>query len=206
MKPIIKWLRHSSVIIEGSKNIAIDPWKIKGEFKADIVLVTHSHFDHLSPEDIRKLLPENGTVVAPADCFAELEDFNCITILPGESKDFDSVKIKAIPAYNNSKEFHPKKNNWVGYLITIDEQTIYITGDSDATSEMKEVKADIVILPVGGTYTMNPLEAAEVVNIINPGKVIPIHYGDIVGKANDGEEFSKLVISAEVELLSPLCG
>lgn len=205
MKPTIKWLRHSSVLIEGQKNIAIDPWKIDGNFKADIVLITHSHFDHLSPDDIRKLLPAKGTVIAPAECFADLQDYNCVAILPGEVKDIDSINIKAIPAYNVNKEFHPKENNWVGYVVTMDGQSIYITGDSDATEEMKAVKADVIVLPVGGTYTMDAREAAEVVNTINPGKAIPIHYGDITGKATDGKEFAKLVDSAKVEILSPIC-
>ena len=205
MKPTIKWLRHSSILIEDEKNIVVDPWKINCKLQADLVLITHSHFDHLSPDDIQKILPKGGTIIAPADCLESLEEYNCLSILPNESKNLNWVEITAIPAYTPNKEFHPRNNNWVGYKIQFKTHSVYISGDSDITPEMKSVKADTVILPVGGTYTMNAKEAAEVVNTISPLRAIPIHYGDITGKAGDGDEFKSYVTTAKVEILKPIC-
>ena len=119
---------------------------------------------------------------------------------PGESTTANGVKIEAVPAYNINKQFHPKSNNWVGYIFTLDGQRIYQAGDTDAIPEMKNVKADVVLMPVGGTYTMTAQEAAEATNAINPKLAIPMHWGKIVGSANDAETFKKLV-KCEVQIL-----
>jgi L-ascorbate metabolism protein UlaG (beta-lactamase superfamily) len=205
MKPEIKWLGHSTVMLKGEKLIVIDPWKLENEFKADLVLLTHSHFDHLSPDDIRKILQKNDPVIGTHDCFENLKEFECKPVKPGDTIDLGWVKVEAVPAYNPNKEFHPKANSWVGYIIHFEGTSVYIAGDTDHIPEMKDIKADIAILPVGGTYTMSVKEAAAAAHEINPKIAIPIHYGDIVGNAQDGKDFAKLMSdsSIEVKVLEP---
>jgi len=198
----IKWLGHASILISiGGKNIYVDPWKImKNEPKADLVLVTHSHYDHFSPDDINKIIKKDTVIVGPYDVM-KLKTGEKKSISPGEEIDLKWVKIKGIPAYNTNKNFHPKMNNWLGYLIDIDGKKIYIAGDTDFIPEMKEIKADVVILPVGGTYTMTAEEAANAVNIMKPQIAIPYHYGSIVGSEKDAKLFSSFVLNAKVEIL-----
>lgn len=185
----IHWLGHASVKITGSKIIYIDPWKLTKTSPADIVLVTHDHYDHCSPDDIAKIRKEETVVISPKDSADRLKAKG---VSPGDTVTVDGVTIKAVPAYNIGKQFHPKGNNWVGYLITMDGRTIYHPGDTDAISEMEGLKPDIAFYPVGGTYTMNAEEAAEVANKMMPRVAIPMHYGDIVGSRKDAERFKKL--------------
>jgi L-ascorbate metabolism protein UlaG (beta-lactamase superfamily) len=203
MKSKIKWLGHSSVMINNNKKILVDPWKLSSSYEADLILITHSHFDHLSLEDIKKSLKADGKIIAPKDCLKELEGFDFIAVKPNQSIELDSVKIETVHAYNPEKAFHPKENNWVGYIIRFPDESIYISGDTDFIPEMKSIETDIAILPIGGTYTMDKESAVEAVNAIKPKVVIPIHYGDIVGNSTDGEEFSKMVKKAEVIVLKP---
>ncbi|MCD6408566.1 MBL fold metallo-hydrolase [bacterium] len=198
----IKWLGHASLLIEKEgKVIYVDPWKIKEEKKADLILITHPHYDHCSNEDVKKILKEETVIVAPSDALKEVDGKNKKAIRPGEGIDFEWVKIEGVAAYNLNKSFHPKANNWVGFIIRFPESSIYIAGDTDFVPEMKQVKANIVILPVGGTYTMDAEEAARAVNTIKPEIAIPIHYGDIVGSQKDAEKFASLVKEAEVKIL-----
>ena len=182
----IEVLCHSSVKIE-SKGIKIysDPFKIKEYLKdADVILITHSHYDHFSPEDIIK--KENVVVVSPNNTY------NILDIL-----------ICTIPAYNTNKKFHLKENDWVGYILELENKKIYIAGDTDITEENKNIKCDIALVPVGGTYTMTYFEAAELINTIKPEKAIPIHYGDIVGKKEDAINFKENVnnsIKVEIQI------
>lgn len=204
--PEIQWLGHASLLIKSEAgNILVDPWKVVADYNAVAVLITHSHFDHLSINDIRKTLSPGGTIIAPPDCLEELKnDFNCIAVKPGQTVDQSDFSITATPAYNPKKEFHQKQKNWVGYLIKVDNTTVYVAGDTDLIPEMAEIKADIAILPVGGTYTMNYAEAAEAVKQINPKIAIPIHFGDIVGEANDGQKFARQLPNHCVKILEPL--
>jgi L-ascorbate metabolism protein UlaG (beta-lactamase superfamily) len=202
----VKWLGHASVLIETSVgNIFIDPWKIKGNYEAELVLVTHAHFDHLSPEDVNKILPPGKTVIAPPDCLDKLQDkYKCLPVSPGKELKIGNIKITGTYSYNKNKEFHPKNNNWVGYKIEVDDKTFYIAGDTDFIAEMSEIKTDVAILPVGGTYTMNYKEAAQAAKAINPTIAIPVHYGDIVGESDEGQKFAnELADSIEVEILKP---
>ncbi|GAB4275810.1 MAG: MBL fold metallo-hydrolase [Candidatus Rifleibacteriota bacterium] len=201
----IRWLGHASILVETPNgNIIVDPWKLTNDYKAELVLVTHSHFDHLSVDDIRKVLPKGKSLIAPPDCLDALkEDYSCQAIKPGEEKDLGWVKIRAVKAYNPQKNFHPENNGWVGYIIKTDMQTIYVAGDTDLIPEMKQIRADIALLPVGGTYTMNYLEAASAARLIKPGIAIPIHYGDIVGEENEGEKFAKELSEIKTLILKP---
>lgn len=205
MEENIKWLGHASILIEkDGKNIYVDPWKLKSDkVKADLVLITHSHYDHCSAQDIDKIATEKTIVIVTADSLEKVNKGNKKTISPQVQIDLGWVKISGVPAYNVNKPYHPKSNNWVGYVIKFPDTSIYIAGDTDLIPEMKNIKADIVILPVGGTYTMNAEEAAKAVNLINPKIAIPIHFGDIVGSRADAERFASLVKSARVKILTP---
>lgn len=187
---MIHWLGHASFRIEGSKVVYIDPWEIKPGPKADIILVTHDHYDHCSPDDVAKITKADTTIVATSDCARKLKG-NVKSLKPGESVDIAGVKIEAVPAYNINKQFHPKSNNWVGYVVTLDGERVYHTGDTDVIPEMREIKADVVLLPVGGTYTMTAGEAVKVCDWIKPKKAIPMHWGKIVGSEKDAEVFKK---------------
>ena len=191
----IVFIGHATFKIEGSKVVYTDPFKIKNQDKADIILITHSHFDHCSPDDITKLLGDNTTAVCSKDCVEKLEKIvpHVIGLEPYDEANVQGVHIKAVPAYNINKEFHPRTNKWNGYIFTLDGTSYYLPGDTDLIPEMKDIRADIAFFPVGGTYTMNAEEAAEAAKIIDPKVAIPMHYGSIVGSNDDAEKFLKLV-------------
>ena len=189
---------QSSIRIEASKQVIyIDPIKIEeARHDADLIFITHSHFDHFEPETVNRLNRELQTmVVAPRDMFdqigkeTDVEYNNVIPLQPGDKMQLNGFPIEAVAAYNIGKEFHPKENGWLGYVITIDGQRIYICGDMDATPEAKAVKCDIVLVPIGGKYTMDPKEAAAFVNELKPKIAIPTHYGSIVGTPEDADTF-----------------
>lgn len=202
VKEKITWLGHASFRIDGSKStVYIDPWKLKSAKPADVVCITHSHFDHLSEEDVAKIAKDSTIVVGPSDCKAGFgRAFKAVS--PGQSVTIGDVTVEAVPAYNTDKDFHPKRNNWVGYVVTVDGVRIYHTGDTDLIPEMADVKADVALMPVGGTYTMTVQQAAEAVNKINPKVAVPMHCGDIVGSLNDRETFRK-ACKAPVVILNP---
>lgn len=189
---------HSSIRIDEGKIIYIDPFKITEEsHDADIILITHSHFDHYSVEDIRKVMKSDTVIVCPESMNEASElGIEVKTVAPNEKLEVQGISIEAVPAYNKMKPFHPKKNGWVGYIIVIPEHgRIYIAGDTDINEDNKQVKCDIAMLPAGGVYTMNAKEAAKLANTIRPKYAIPIHYGSVVGSADDGEKFSNAVDS-----------
>ncbi len=192
----IDWLGHASVRITSDKIIYIDPYKIKGDGKADLILITHGHYDHCSIEDIQKITKPTTIIVATTDCSSKfsgkVEVADVKLIEPGQAINISGVSIEAVPAYNPKKQFHPKDNAWVGYIIEVQGKRIYHAGDTDLIPEMKKIKADIALLPIGGKYTMSPEEAAEAANIINPQLAIPIHFGSIIGTKADAEKFKAL--------------
>lgn len=190
MEEKIFWLGHSSVMIKSDKVIYIDPWKLKQAEKADVILISHNHFDHFSPEDVDKIRKDGTVVVCPSDCSGL--QAKVLNVKPGDKIEANGVPVEVVPSYNTNKEFHPKANNWVGFIVTVDCKRIYYCGDTDFIPEMKQIKADIVVIPVGGTYTMTAEEAANAVNAIKPELAIPIHYDDIVGTVKDAEKFAKL--------------
>ena len=190
---------HSSIKISKGKTIYVDPFKIEKDANdADIVLVTHDHYDHFSPEDIEKIINNETIIVAPKTVKALSKMRNTVLVEPNNAYEVKGIKIETIPAYNVNKQFHPKDNQWVGYIIEIDKTRYYIAGDTDVTPENKQVNCDVAFIPVGGTYTMNYTEAAELANAIKPKIVVPTHYGDIVGEKDDGEKF-KMLLDEDIE-------
>ncbi len=208
----ITWLGHDGFKIQdGGESLVIDPFKLDHEARADYLLISHEHYDHCNADDIKKVLKDNTTVVAIAACKGELEKAgakNVKTVKPGDSVKLGSYEVRAIPAYNTNKfkepgkPFHPKSDNKVGYVIkTKDGTTIYHTGDSDLIPEMENLRPDIALLPVSGTYVMTSEEALEAANRIKPKMVIPMHWGTIVGSASDAENFKRNA-KVPVEILS----
>ena len=195
----IEVLYHSSIKIKKEKVIYIDPFKIdKNYHDADIIFITHDHYDHYSEEDIDKVKKDDTFIIVPERLFTKVlrngfrEEF-IITVEPNQQYERDKIKVETIPAYNINKQFHPKENGWVGYLIEINGISYYIAGDTDVTPENKNIKCDIAFVPVGGTYTMDFKEAANLINEIQPKIAVPIHYGSIVGTNQDAIDFSKLL-------------
>ena len=195
----IEVLYHSSIRINKEKTIYIDPFKIDRNYNdADIVFITHDHYDHYSEEDIDKVINENTTIIIPEELLTKLlkKGINknaIITVEPNEKYVVQGIKFETIPAYNTNKTFHSKKNGWVGYIIIINGIRYYIAGDTDITEENKQVKCDVAFVPVGGTYTMDFKEAANLINEIKPKIAIPIHYGSIVGTEQDAIDFIRLL-------------
>lgn len=197
----IEVLFHSSIRISKRKVIYIDPYSIqKNYMDADLIFITHSHFDHYSKEDIEKVKKENTIIIVPQDLKEKaindgFSENNVLTVIPNKEYLVNDISFRTVPAYNIDKNFHPKSNNWVGYIIQIDNLKYYIAGDTDANEDNKKVICDIAFVPVGGTYTMKADEAAQFVNHIKPKIAIPIHYGSIVGTKNDAKTFVSLLDS-----------
>ena len=195
----IEVLYHSSIRINKEKTIYIDLFKIDKNYNdADIVFITHDHYDHYSEEDIDKVINENTTIIIPEELLTNLlrKGINknaIITVEPNEKYMVQGIKFETIPAYNTNKIFHPKENGWVGYIITLDDIRYYIAGDTDITEENRKVKCDVAFVPVGGTYTMDFKEAAQLINEIQPKIAVPIHYGSVVGTKQDATDFIKLL-------------
>ena len=195
----IEVLYHSSIRINKEKIIYIDPFKINKNYNdADIIFITHDHYDHYSEEDIDKVINENTTIIIPEELLTKLlrKGINknaIITVEPNKNYMVQGIKFETIPAYNANKTFHPKENGWVGYIIIINGIRYYIAGDTDITEENKQVKCDVAFVPVGGTYTMDFKEAASLINEIKPKIAIPIHYGSIVGTEQDAIDFIRLL-------------
>lgn len=189
---------QSSIKITGEKIIYFDPLKVEESHDADLILITHSHWDHFSKEDILKIKKETTKIIAPKDSKEEIltlgfTESNIYIVEPDEEFSLHGILIKTVPAYNKSKTFHPKENKWLGYVVKIEDTIYYVMGDTDALEENKNITCDVLCIPIGGTYTMNATEAAEFTNILNPKKVIPIHYGLVVGTKDDLDTFKQLL-------------
>ena len=201
----VKWLGHDCFRLEHFKIIYTDPFRISSaKHDADIILISHNHFDHFSPEDINKIIKEDTLVFLPPDCLSKMSRFvekgKTVALRPGNKiKVSDNLMIEAVPAYNINKfkapgmPFHPKDNEWMGYVIVIDGKRIYFAGDTDFVPELRTLKADLMLVPVSGTYVMTASEAAELVTAVKPQYAIPMHYGEIVGTEADAEKFKSLV-------------
>lgn len=190
----LQWLGHASFrISDGNTVIYIDPWKLKdASHDATLVLVSHSHYDHYSADDIAKVSGMTTKLIAAGDVVQEQGKGKVLK--PGQTIEVGTVKLTGVAAYNPAKSFHPKTNNWLGFIIEVAGKRIYYAGDTDETPEMDALKnIDLAPLPVGGTYTMNAAEAADATKRFKPKKAIPCHWGDVavVGGQNDADEFAK---------------
>jgi len=211
----LNWLGHASFRIKAiGKIIYIDPYQITKKDKADIILLTHSHYDHCSLEDLNKLVKAGTIIICTPDCQSTLvriqEKIQLVPIEPGKELNFKTIKIKAVPSYNNNKKFHPKSERYVGYIIQIKNTVIYHAGDTDLIKEMevltgygKKGNNFIALLPVGGTYTMTAEEAAKAASIIKPTLAIPMHYGAVNGSSADAEKFKKLCAEKGIKVEIP---
>lgn len=197
----LHWLGHDTFKIEGEKVIYTDPFQVTKKDTADIILITHDHRDHCSPEDIKKVQGPDTIIVATSDCAGKLSG-DVRTMKPGDRITVGGVDIEAVPAYNTNKQFHLKESEWVGYIFTMNGQRIYLAGDTDHIPEMKTMDADIAFLPVSGTYVMTAEEAVRAALDIKPKIAIPMHYNSIVGTEEDAERFAEgLKGKVEVRLL-----
>lgn len=211
----LKWLGHAGFSIKDSDNgrmIYIDPYNIKeGLEPADVILITHSHYDHCSYADLKKIVKEGTRVVITPDCQSKVTKFDVpvkIEIIEsGGELNFSGLKITAVPSYNIDKHFHPKDENWIGYIVRIGDFILYHAGDTDVIPEMQKLtgfkqpeKEFVALLPVGGRFTMSAEEAAEAANIIKPTLAIPMHYGSIIGDESDAEEFKQLCEDEEIKV------
>ena len=206
----IERIAHDTFRIAGSRRIYIDPFKIAKGDDADIVLISHEHFDHLSMEDLNKVCTPATTIVASSNCRKGLEDVKVKEkrfLDPGGKTKIGDVEIESVAAYNLNKfrepghVFHPKEYGGVGFVIKMDGTTVYHAGDTDHIPEMKSIQCDIALLPVSGTYVMTAEEAAEAAATINPKIAVPMHYGAIVGGKEDAKKFKSLVKNCEVVIL-----
>lgn len=198
----VHWLGHASFRLDGPPTVYIDPWQLSPKSPpADLILVTHDHYDHCSPDDVALISTQNTTVIASPEAAMKLGD-RAQVLLRGQKLSVAGVEVEAVPAYNVGKRFHPKESTGVGYIVTIGGKRIYHTGDTDPIMEMKGLKVDILLVPVSGTYVADAEGAAEIVRLVNPSVAVPMHIGTVVGSLKDAEKFKELV-SCRVEILTP---
>ena len=187
----ITWLGHDGFLIKGDdRAIVIDPFQVKQCEPADIILISHEHYDHCSPEDVKKIQKDSTVIVTEAQSAAKLSG-DVRVVQPGDKLTVSGIPIEAVPSYNTNKTFHPKENGWLGFIVTVGGVRIYHAGDTDRIPEMGSFQVDIALLPVSGTYVMTAEEAVEAARMIKPKVVIPMHYGAIVGSADDAKRFSE---------------
>jgi len=208
----LRWLGHSGFLIKNHKVIYIDPYNIKPDSeKADIILITHSHYDHCSVADIKSIIKDGTKIFLTADCQSKMTRFETLIdmqiVEPNQELTLGEIKLSTIPSYNPEKPFHQKSEGWVGYLIKINGVIIYHAGDTDFIPEMQKLTGYkqpdnqfIALLPIGGRFTMNVEEAVEAAKLIQPTIAIPIHYGSIIGTREDAEEFSRLCKEKGIEV------
>ncbi len=207
-----RWLGHDGFrIVAGGRTVYIDPYQLskaqQGKNDADIVLITHNHFDHLSIDDLKQVIGKNTSIVAAKECVDQLRGAGAAEVKgvsPGDRLVVQGVAVEAIAAYNTNKKFHPKADGKVGFVITINNTRIYHTGDTDDIPEFSTVNPDVALVPVSGTYVMTAEEAANAVKEkIKPKKLaIPMHYGSIVGSEKDARKFKELINTCKVEILA----
>ena len=206
----VHWLGHDSFVLQGSRTVVLDPFQVKANYTADLLLISHEHSDHLSADDIARLSTPSTMIIAAKQCESDLGQFKQekTFVSPGSRVDHLGVSVQAVAAYNVNKfrapgqPFHPKQDGKVGYIVTLDGVKFYHAGDTDAIPEMKQVNVDVALLPVSGTYVMTAEEAAAAVKGMKVKVAVPMHWGKIVGSRADAEKFKNLVGSyCRVEIL-----
>lgn len=195
----ITWLGHDGFLIDASKKIYFDPYQIEGGPTADIICISHEHFDHCSPEDVTKIQGPDTVIVTERQSEDKLSG-DIRVMKPGDALEVDGITIRAVVSYNTHKDFHPRNNGWLGFIVEIDGVSIYHAGDTDFIPEMKDIEVDIALLPVSGTYVMTADEAVKAALAIQPKLAIPMHYGAIVGDESDAERF-KDALKGKVDVL-----
>lgn len=197
---------QSSILISGNIKIYFDPIKMDRKYDADYIFITHSHYDHFSKEDILNIKNDNTVIIGPYDIYDKCLEMGfskdrVIKVKPCEEYDYGVIRFKTVYAYNLNKTFHLKESNWVGYVLEFEGKKYYIAGDTDVIVDNLSVlkNIDVAFIPIGGTYTMDALEAADFVNKIKPKSVVPIHYGMVVGDEKDLKQFI-LNVSSDIKV------
>lgn len=198
---MLTWLGHASFKIKDKNTtIYIDPYQINETETANYILVTHSHQDHCSIEDIKKISNQDTTLLITADCQSKIPNYQGKVVLvePNQNYQFENLKFETVPAYNTNKfrmeniPFHPKENDWVGYIINMNNKRIYHSGDTDNIPEMQNIQnVDVALVPIGGKFTMTATEAAQAIKTIMPKMAIPMHWGKIIGEKSDAQQFKE---------------
>jgi L-ascorbate metabolism protein UlaG (beta-lactamase superfamily) len=197
----LSWLGHDGFLYQNQKIIYFDPFQIAGGPGADIILISHDHFDHCSPDDVKKIQTKDTVIVTEADSAKKLTG-KIEVMKPGETKTIKGITIEAVPSYNTNKDFHVKAKGWLGFIVTLDGVRVYHPGDTDLIPEMNTLQVDIAFLPVSGTYVMGAQEAVEAAKVLKPKIAIPMHYGAIVGTEEDAKTFAEsLKGSVDVRIL-----
>lgn len=200
------WFKQASYQWRGDGlMVYIDPWGVTRPDPADVIFITHAHYDHFSLEDIERIRKADTRIVAPHDIAQELSG-DVLAVRPGDSIDVSGIRGEAVPAYNVSEErleFHPRANEWVGYVLDLGGHRYYHAGDTDHLDDLEQVRADVAFLPVGGTYTMDVTEAAGLARAMRPGLAVPMHYGFVAGTEADGQRFAEEAAPIPVQLMKP---
>jgi len=200
------WFKQSAYCYRGDGiTIYIDPWGIPKEDPADVVFITHAHFDHYNP-DLEKVRTAKTKIVAPVDVAKELSG-DVTAVKPGQKLTVAGITVETVPAYNTHPQRlqnHPKSNQWVGYVLTLGGHRYYHAGDTDHAPELDQITADVAFLPIGGTYTMDVTEAAGLARQLAPQVAVPMHYGYVVGTVEDANRFAKAAHPVRVQILKPV--
>lgn len=200
------WFKQSAYLWRGDGlSVYIDPWGVTTDDPADVVFITHAHFDHFSLEDLERIRGDGTKFVAPHDVARELTG-DVTPVRPGDSIDVAGIKGTAVPAYNIAEErleAHPKANQWVGFVLALGSNTYYHAGDTDHVPELEDIQTDVAFLPIGGTYTCACSEAAGLARAIGPDIAVPMHYGFVVGSPADAEQFARDAAPVRVQILQP---
>ena len=186
----VQWVNHATFKITDGITIYIDPWKCRDDCRdGDVILVSHSHYDHFCLDDIAQVAATQGQIIASADVISQLG--RGLALAPNETLELTGLKVTGVPAYNPNKKYHPAASQWLGFVLEIAGKTIYYAGDTDEIPEMQSLQnIDLALMPVGGAYTMTAAEAAGALKLFNPAQAVPYHWGDIVGSHRDASEFS----------------
>jgi L-ascorbate metabolism protein UlaG (beta-lactamase superfamily) len=206
----IHWLGHAAFRLDGPGVVVyFDPRNLKDPVPADVICVTHGHFDHLSVEDLGKVARPGTVIVCPASCVdraraAVSSKVSVRSMASGQTLQLGTVTVETVPSYNTNKPNHPRNAGNLGFVVEMGGQRVYFAGDTDFIPEMADIRCDVALLPVGGTYTMNADEAAQAAAAIKPKYAVPMHWGEVVGSRADAERFVKLLPQGVQGVLLPV--